>query len=108
MCMPTPPVTKSAMRSRSATQRATWSRVSGCIGESIVVEEGLTAPPPELRLLSSVDSALELRLVHLRAARDVHPLRLVVELLLGAALRAIRAGALSAAPARGHVAAGGA
>jgi hypothetical protein len=46
MCMPTPPVRKSAMRSRSATHRATWSSVNGLIAESIVVEEGLAAPPP--------------------------------------------------------------
>ena len=40
MCMPTPPVTKSAMRSRSATQRATWSRVSGLTAKSIVAGRG--------------------------------------------------------------------
>src|SRR5262249_14498041 len=38
-----------------------------------------------------------------RAALDVHPLRLVVELLLGAALRPVRPGALAPAPAGRHV-----
>src|SRR5204863_2004363 len=51
------------------------------------------------RLLPRVDCALELLLVHLRAARDVALLRFVVELLFRTTLRPVRAGALSAAAA---------
>src|SRR3954453_21506662 len=60
--------------------------------------------PPSL--LAAVDRALQLRLVHARAALDVELPRLVVELLLRAALRAVRAGAHAAAAAGGHVLAG--
>src|SRR5207245_9876271 len=61
------------------------------------------APGVCVELLAAIDRALEMGLVHLGAAGDVHPLRLVVELLLGAALRAARAGAQAAAPSGGHV-----
>src|SRR5262249_29827953 len=61
---------------------------------------GLPAAP----LLAPVDGALELSLVHLRTALDAEVLRFVVELLVRAALRAVRAGAKASAAARGHVA----
>src|SRR5262249_46924862 len=67
---------------------------------------GADRPPPGFVLLTTVDGALELGLVHLRPARDVHPLRLVLELLLGAALRAIRARALTPAAARRRISPG--
>src|SRR4051794_26828 len=93
MCMPTRSVTKSAIASLSATQRATWSSVSGVTRARITT-----------RLLPAVDCALQLLLVHLRTTRDVHPLGLVVELLLGAPALAPRARpAEPAAAARRHV-----
>src|SRR5215208_491053 len=54
-------------------------------------------------LLTPVDGALELTLVHLRAAWHVHPPGLVVELLLCPALRPGSPRALPAAAARRHV-----
>src|SRR5204862_4059175 len=96
-CMPTCAVTKSAIGSRSATQRATWSRVRGLTsGPEYLSEAGLP------RALAG-DGALQLRLVHLRASLDPATLRLVVELLLRAALRTA-ARAKPAAPARRDVA----
>src|SRR5439155_11254265 len=62
------------------------------------------APGSRGRLLAAIDGALQLRLVHLRAPGDVQPLRLVVELLLRAALRPVRARAKASAAARGDVA----
>src|SRR5436190_18732063 len=56
--------------------------------------------------LLPVDGALQLRLVHPRAAFDAELLRLVVELVARAALRAVRARALSPALARRLVADG--
>src|SRR6187551_1019388 len=106
-CMPAPPVRKSAIRSRSATQSATWSSVSGFMPESIDKRRGVAAPPFAAmcaRLLAPVDGALELGLVHLRAALDVHALGLVVELFLRPAAWAVRAGALASPAARRHVA----
>src|SRR5215204_3480797 len=55
------------------------------------------------RSLPAIDRPLQLLLVHLGAAVDAHPLGLVVELLLRAALRSVRARALAAAAARRHV-----
>src|SRR5215208_2293809 len=55
------------------------------------------------RSLPAIDRPLQLLLVHLGAAVDAHPLGLVVELLLRAALRPVRAGAKAAAAARRHV-----
>src|SRR5919204_6955738 len=57
-----------------------------------------------VELLTAVDRPLELRLVHARAAGDVHPLRLVVELLLRPSLGAVRAGAQAPATAGRDVA----
>src|SRR5215208_3491299 len=54
------------------------------------------------------DRSLQLTLVHARAALDVQPLRLVVELLLGLALRAIGARALPASARRRRAARGAA
>ena len=87
-CMPRWLVTKSAIGSRSATQRATWSRVSGVTGRQ-----------DSQRLLPPVDRALELLLGHPRATLDVQPPGLVVELLLGAPSRPVRAGAQTASAA---------
>src|SRR5829696_6464331 len=47
------------------------------------------------RSLPAIDRPLQLLLVHLGAAVDAHPLGLVVELLLRAALRPVGAGALA-------------
>src|SRR4029453_2552815 len=57
-----------------------------------------TAAPgrPRRLALARVDGALERRLVHLRAAFDTEVLRLVVELLVGATLRPVRARAQTA------------
>src|SRR3954462_8898973 len=55
------------------------------------------------RLLAAVARALEPFLRHPRTALDPHPLRLVVELLLRAAPRAVRARAKAPAPARRDV-----
>src|SRR5207237_7357154 len=54
-------------------------------------------------LLPAVHRALQLLLVHARAALDAHPLGLVVELLLRPALRPVRARAQAAALAGRHV-----
>src|SRR4051794_249420 len=62
-----------------------------------------TRPRVTPQLFAAVDGALELRLRHLRTALDAHLLRFVVELLLGAPLRAVRAGPEPAAAARGDV-----
>src|SRR6266511_4867114 len=58
------------------------------------------------RLTLPCQSALQLLLRHPRAALDPAPLRLVVELLLRAALRPVRAGAQAATAAGGNVARG--
>src|SRR3954454_8873338 len=54
-------------------------------------------------LRAAVDRPLQLLLRHSRAAFDPHPLRLVVELLLRAAFRAVRARPKAAAAARRDV-----
>ena len=58
-------VANSAMRSRSATQSATWSSVVGSMSEDTRASQPLLPP---------VDRPLELLLRHLRAALDAHPL----------------------------------
>src|SRR2546421_60963 len=74
-------------------------------GAPRVLTPAAVVPKPAglLAALLAVDGPLELGLVHLRAAGDVHPPGLVVELLLRATLRPARAGANAAAAARGHV-----
>src|SRR3954469_7622346 len=54
-------------------------------------------------LLPAVDRALQLLLVHARAALDAHVLGLVVELLLRASLLPVGTGAKATAAARRHV-----
>src|SRR5438874_5044596 len=54
-------------------------------------------------LLPGVDRTLQLGLVHLRPAFDVHALGLVVELLLRAAPRPAPAGAQTASATRGDI-----
>src|SRR3954452_18564267 len=56
-----------------------------------------------MRPLLAIDRALKLLLRHPRTAFDPHPLRLVVELLLRAAFRAVRARAKAPAAARRDV-----
>src|SRR5207237_9686 len=65
------------------------------------------SPPSCCSRPSAADGPFELGLGHLRPARDVPLLGLVVELLLGAAAGAA-VGAQPAAPARGNVLGGGA
>src|SRR3954466_11238812 len=74
------------MGSRSATQSAMWSSVF--------------KPTPRCYLsrLPPIHGALELRLRHLRAALDTHVPRLVVELVTGPPLVALRPRAEAAAP----------
>src|SRR5581483_8299476 len=59
--------------------------------------------PWERKLFASVYGALKLLLVHARAAGDVHPLGLVVELLLRPPARPARPRALPAAAAGRHI-----
>src|SRR3954447_26089619 len=56
-----------------------------------------------MRPLLAIDRALKLLLRHPRTAFDAHPLRLVVELLLRATFRAVRARAKTPAAARRDV-----
>src|SRR3954465_9763493 len=85
-CIPSCPVRTSAIASRSATQRATWSSVFKATPRSYP-----SRLPP-------IHGALELRLRHLRAALDAHVPGLVGELGARAPLVPARARAQAAAP----------
>ena len=71
-------------------------------GLSRAKRDGLGWAPQRLALLA-VDRPLQLVLVHRRATLDAQLPGLVVELVAGAALLAVRAGAVPAAAARRHV-----
>src|SRR5438067_12596977 len=81
---------------RASTRRGRASSDSSSDGTQ-------TATGYALLLFAAVDGALELLLRHPRPTLDAHPLRLVVELLLRAPLRPLRAGAKPPATARGDV-----
>ena len=99
VCMPRSAISRSAIASRSATQSATWSMVRAVTASQRSDAATLCV---EL-LLATVDRPLELLLGHPRAPLDAHPLGLVVELLLRAALGPLRPRAQPAAAARRDV-----
>src|SRR5579872_5250495 len=85
-CIPSRATASSAIASRSVTQNATWSSV-----------RAVTRPRIPADLRATVDRALQLSLAHARAARDVEPARLPVQLLLRAGLALPRAGLVDGA-----------
>src|SRR5437763_2413216 len=94
-----PPPTRASAPSRASRSRRCPPRPGGPTSR----RPSRTPARCRAGLFAPVDRALELLLVHVRAALDPELLGLVVALVARAPLLAIGPGALAAAPRRGHV-----